>query len=115
MDWLLGWTSTEVRAAWAEGFADIGWWATLAALLFLFPLFVLFSRASRQRRFWCPEARREVEVEFEEHGIPGFRRAVAVKRCSVFDPPSAVICHRRCLDADFRRQWPSALPVGRLE
>jgi hypothetical protein len=44
---------------------------------------------ARRRRFWCPLHRREVEVEFDERGLPGFRRQVAVKSCSVFDPPTA--------------------------
>jgi hypothetical protein len=115
MNWPLGWSSAEVREAWAQSFTDVLGWAILAALLFLFPILVLYSRGRRRRRFWCALTQREVEVRFEEHGIPGFRRAVAVRSCSVFDPPTAVSCHRRCLDADFRRQWPSALPVGRLD
>ncbi len=101
----------EVGRVWIQGLRDI----VVVGLLFLFPLAVLFSRTTRRRRFWCVQSRREVEVEFEEHGLPGFRRAVAVKSCSVFDPPTAVSCRRRCLDPAFRRQWEPALPVGRLE
>lgn len=70
----------------------------------------------RRRRFWCAVSRREVEVEFEERGFPGFRGAVAVKSCSAFDPPVAVSCQRRCLDATFRRQWePPLLIYARAE
>lgn len=115
MDWSLGWIGAEAHGAWTQSLTDALGWGLLAALLFLLPLVVVFSRAVRRRRFWCAQTRREVEVEFEEHGLPGFRRAVAVKGCSVFDPPTSVGCHRRCLDGDFRRQWPPALPLGRLE
>src|SRR6266545_6444315 len=106
MDWSPGWTGAEVHEAWSQGLTDVLGWGVLGALLLLFPLVVLFARAVRRRRFWCALSRREVEVEFAEHGLPGLRRPAAVKSCSVFDPPTAVGCHRRCLDADFRRQWP---------
>jgi len=111
MDWPLGWSGAEVREAWVQGFTDALAWGLLVALLFLFPLVVLFSRATRRRRFWCAQSEREVEVEFEEHGFPGFQRAVVVKQCSVFEPCTDVTCHRRCLDADFRRLWAVALPI----
>ena len=67
--------------------------------------------AARRRRFWCAEAGREVEVQFEERGFPGLRRSTAVKSCPVFHPPTAVACRRRCLDAPFPRRWEFALPV----
>ena len=66
---------------------------------------------TRRRRFWCAEQRREVEVEFEEVGLPGLGWSAAVRSCPVFDPPTAIACRRRCLDARFRRQWDSPLPV----
>ena len=69
------------------------------------------SRAIRRRSFWCPLSRRQVEVEFDERGLPGFRRQVAVRSCSVFDPSTAVTCGRRCTDVGFRRQWALPLPV----
>ncbi len=115
MDWALGWTGAEFREAWIRSFPDVLGWGLLVALLFLVLLIVLFSRGTRRRRFWCIESRREVEVEFEERGFPGFRRPVAVKSCSIFEPPAVIGCRRRCLDAEFRRRWPPALPVGRLE
>lgn len=65
----------------------------------------------RSRRVWCALLEREVLVTFEERGLPGFRSPVAVRTCSAFDPPSAVACHRRCVDSTFRRQWPWALPI----
>lgn len=61
--------------------------------------------------FWCALAEREVEVEFMTRGVPGFRQPCGVRRCSVFGPPTAIQCHRRCVDATFRNQWPWALPV----
>jgi len=65
----------------------------------------------RRRRSWCALVEREVEVEYDTRGLPGFRAAVAVRACSVYDPPTAVECRRRCLDPAFRRQWPPALPI----
>jgi len=111
MDWTRAWPDEAVATAWTQGIADALGWGVLLSLLFLFPLVVLFSRAIRRRRFWCAQSGREVEVELEERGLPGFRRAVAVRSCSVFDPPAAIGCRRRCLDADFRRPWEPALLV----
>ena len=115
MEWLFGWSGLEAGDRWIQSFTDVLGWGTLGALLFLFPLVVVFSRATRRRHFWCAQARREVEVEFEEQGLPGFRHTRNVKNCSVFDPSTGVSCNRRCLDSDFRRQWEPALPIGRLE
>ena len=63
------------------------------------------------RRFWCARSDRAVEVELIERGVPPFETAVAVTACSVFDPPTAIECQRRCLDPAFRRQWEPALPI----
>ena len=63
-----------------------------------------------RRYFWCALHQREVEVELEEQGIPGFRTAVAVRSCSVFEPPTAIDCERRCLDPTFRVRWASPVP-----
>jgi hypothetical protein len=67
---------------------------------------------TRRRKFWCALVEREVEVQFEEHGLPGLRWQYAVKSCSAFDPCSDVQCRRRCVDIAFRRQWPPALPLS---
>jgi nucleotide-binding universal stress UspA family protein len=64
-----------------------------------------------RRQFWCALHRREVEVDFVEHGLPGFPRSVSVQSCSAFEPATAITCPRRCTDAAFRRQWEPALPV----
>jgi hypothetical protein len=80
-------------------------------LVALVPILISLPRRVRRRRFWCAFQRREVEVEFEDNGPPGLRQPVAVRRCSAFDPPTAVACARRCLDVGFRPQWQPALPV----
>lgn len=63
-----------------------------------------------RRYFWCAVHQREVEVELEERGLPGFRVPVAVRSCSVFDPPTAIDCERRCLDPAFRARWAPPVP-----
>jgi hypothetical protein len=70
----------------------------------------MFTR-SRIRHFRCALQERDVEVTFEERGIPGLRWSAAVTSCSAFDPPTAIDCRRQCLDSTFRRQWEPALPV----
>jgi hypothetical protein len=69
------------------------------------------SEPSVSRKFWCPLVRREVDVEFATRGWFGLRRPSAVRRCSVFNPPEAVHCDRRCVSSSFRKQWDAALPV----
>jgi hypothetical protein len=92
-----------------EGVADLFSWALIAELGLLLGLALLFHQARRMRRFWCPLMRREVEVEFEQRGLPLARR-LFVQRCSVFEPGAAVACGRRCVDGEFRRQrWDSPL------
>ena len=83
----------------------------LGFLLLLLPLAIPRLIIRRRRHFWCATGGERVDVEFEERGMPGFR-TIAVLSCSRFEPPSAIACQRRCLDAAFRRQWPPALPVG---
>ena len=68
-------------------------------------------RVLRRCSFWCPSARRGVEVRFEQRGFPGFRRTTAVLACSAYDSPEAITCGRQCRDVTFRRQWEPALPV----
>lgn len=66
------------------------------------------SEVVRRRRVWCPIYRREVEVEFAERGLPGFRDAVAVQTCSAFEDPTRPTCERVCLDPARRRLPPMA-------
>jgi hypothetical protein len=111
--------------AWVEAVSyAYGWvflvWAVGAAVLLL--LMTLFFVPAVRRRFWCVGARRAVEVLFEEYGLPGRRRPVAVLSCSAFDPPSDVQCTRTCLRCEGRvplaeappaERFPSRSPVGR--
>ncbi len=101
MDWPMGPEALDVQGAWAQSAAEtlawamVGWGAVVAVILFLAALLV----GARRRRFWCDQAKRQVEVEFEVQGLPGFRRPTAVLSCSVFDPPTNVRCRRACLGA----------------
>ena len=84
----------------------------LGFLLLLLPLAIPRLIIRRRRHFWCATGGERVDVEFEERRLPGFRNAIAVLSCNRFEPPSAIACQRRCLNAAFRRQRPPALPVG---
>lgn len=103
----VGWDVQEAlveSAANALAWGILGWGAVVASVLLLAMLVI----RNRRRRFWCSAAQREVEAEFEERGLPGFRKTTAVLSCSVFDPPTAVRCHRDCLDPDKRQLVPPA-------
>ncbi len=67
---------------------------------------------SWRRRVWCSLKKQEVEVEFQTKSFLGFPRLVGVNRCSAFDEPDHLACGRHCLDSEFRRRWPPALPVA---
>ena len=112
MDWPIASPGWEVEVAWIDKVSLLGWglliWAGVAAILAMV-LVPIATQVVRRRRFWCARARREVEVEFEERGLVGFRRPVAVRSCSVFDPPTQVRCRRGCLDRDVRLRLPMAL------
>ncbi len=103
----VGW---DIHEAWVESAANalawgiFGWGAVVASVVLL----AMLVTRNRRRRFWCKRAKREVEAEFQEIGLPGFRKTTAVLSCSVFDPPTAVRCHRDCLDPDQRLLVPSA-------
>ena len=113
MDWPIASPGWDVQEAWAESATMVGWgvliWAGVAATLAVL-LLPIATQAVRRRRFWCARAQREVEAEFEERGLIGFRRAVAVLSCTVFDPPTQVRCRRSCLDQDVRVRLPMTLP-----
>jgi hypothetical protein len=113
MDWPLSPSGGDIEEAWAQASSVFGWavlvWAAFAVTLAVV-LVPIATRAVRRRHFWCARSGREVEVEFEEYGLVGFRRAVAVLSCSVFDPPTAVGCRRGCLTQDVRVRLPMALP-----
>jgi hypothetical protein len=113
MDWPIASPGWDVQEAWVDSGTMVGWgvliWAGVAAILAVL-LLPITTRAVRRRRFWCARVQEEVEVEFEEHGLIGFRRAVAVRSCSVFDPPTHVHCRRSCLHQDVRVRLPMTLP-----
>jgi hypothetical protein len=100
----VGW---DVQEAWVESAANalawgiFGWGAVVATVVLL----AMLGMRNRRRSFWCRGAQREVEVEFQERGVPGFVRT-RVLTCSVFDPPTAVSCHRDCVDPDRRLLLP---------
>ncbi len=110
MDWpveSLGW---DIQEAWVQSAANaLAWgifgWGVLVGVLVLLTMWAI---RVRRRRFWCEGVQREVEVDFEERGLPGFQRPTAVLSCSVFDPPTAVSCRRECLDPDARVRVPIA-------
>ena len=110
MDFLMtpeGWTGEET--AMMQTVADaIGWasiiWAVGFALLALL-LTLLAARVVRREAFWCPGVRREVEVEFEDTGLLGFRRR-DVLTCSALEHPGEITCGRDCLRAGGRVRLP---------
>ena len=75
-------------------------WAA-GAVLFLLLIAFLCAPAVR-RRFWCVAARRPVDVDFEEGGLPWRRRPLKVVSCSAFDPPTEVTCKCTCLECTGR-------------
>jgi len=113
VDWPIASPGWDVQEAWVESATMLGWgvliWAGVAAILTVL-LLPIATQAVRRRHFWCARVRREVEVEFEEHGLIGFRRPVAVRSCSVFEPPTQVRCRRSCLKGEKRVWLPMTLP-----
>jgi hypothetical protein len=87
MDWFVAAPWSEQEAFPAETVATLlAWYSVFVAV----PLLVLSVAAVmivyRRRRLWCVQAERIAEVEFEEVGLPGCRRAAAVYSCSLFSP-----------------------------
>lgn len=117
MGWPMESGGWDIQQAWIQSAADrlawgiFGWGVGVAILIFV----ASWAIQIRRRHFWCEETRREVEVEFEERGLPGFRCATTVLSCSVFDPPTAVHCGRHCLERDVRARVPITrrLPSGK--
>jgi hypothetical protein len=102
MDWSMGYGGADIRA-WAESAASsysspLVAWVAGAAILFLFV--VLVTSFPARRRFWCAQAGREVDVDFEEDGPPRLRRFIAVVSCTAFEPSTHVRCNRACLAQD---------------
>jgi hypothetical protein len=115
MDLAMGADGWSVEEPWVRSAADVLGWAvmgwgvgiTLVALLML----VLVTRVVRRRRFWCAPAHREVEVEFEERGLLGFRQRTAVLSCSAFDCPGEISCRRQCLRSEGLVRLPMDPPL----
>ncbi|HEV8457532.1 MAG TPA: hypothetical protein VGR44_04470 [Methylomirabilota bacterium] len=116
MDGSVAWGSEAIQETVVQGVAQLfAYVALVVAVLLLFSLALLVTQAVRRRRFYCAPSGLDVEVQFDERGLPGMRRSVGVLSCSAFEPPNAVRCSRRCLDEDVRRLWQSwpALPLRR--
>lgn len=109
MDLAFGPDGGTVQEVWVRSVADVLGWTVLgwgvvfatAALLML----VLVTRVVRRRRFWCAGADRDVEVEFEERGLLGFRRRTLLS-CSAFECPGEITCRRQCLKSETRVRLP---------
>ena len=100
MDWPTGYDGVEIQAWSAERVTSTEWWPLLAwvagaAILFLLAAWI--TSFPVRRRFWCEQAGREVDVEFEEDGPPRLRRFIAVVSCTAFEPSTHVQCDRACL------------------
>ncbi len=116
MDGSVAWGNEAIQETVLQGVAELfAYLAIVVAVLLLFSLALLVTQSERRRRFYCAPSGLEVEVNFDERGVPGMRRPVGVLSCSAFEPPNAVRCARRCLDEDVRRLWQSwpALPLRR--
>jgi hypothetical protein len=115
MDWPVEIMSSQLAQEWEALMgalaAVLAWTAWLGVLgIALGGVMGSSRRTVRPRRFWCPAARRDVEVLFEEGGPPGFRQTLRVVGCSAFEPALAVACRRGCRDAT--RRPPSARHTG---
>lgn len=109
MDFPIGSLALDSGRALSQSAADAyGWVLVGFALAVTIVAFVGIAAGVfvARRHFWCASAEREVEVSFGERGLPGFRRAVAVRSCSMFDPPTEVTCRRECLHRDVRVKLP---------
>jgi hypothetical protein len=99
----MGYDGADIQAWWAESVASTDWWpllAWIAGAATLFLLAALVTTFPVRRRFWCAQAGREVDVEFEEDGPPRLRRFIAVVSCTAFEPSTHVQCDRACLGRD---------------
>jgi len=110
MDFPIGSPALDSSRTLSQSGADAYWWVIMgfALAVAIVACVGLAARVfkARRRHFWCASAEREVEVSFVEVGLPGFRRPVAVRGCSMFDPPTEVTCRRDCLDRDVRVKLP---------
>ena len=111
MDWFAAVPGNDAEALFVETIAALfAWGSAIDAVVFLVLSAVAVMVVYRRRRFWCAQAGRTAEVEFEEVGLPGRRRAVAVHSCSLFSPPTHVTCDGRCLAAEISARRPLSHP-----
>jgi len=108
MDWPAEFVGWDLQEAWVQGASDtIAWgifgWAVIVATVLLLGMLAI---RNRRRRFWCTEALCQVEVHFEDRGLPGLATSTVLS-CSAFDPPTAVHCRRACLERGQRNPVPS--------
>ncbi len=114
MDWLTEFPGQNPQELWIQGATNalawglLGWGLIVATVLLLGMLAI----RNRRRRFWCEGAGRDVEVEFEERGLPGYHKAVTVLSCNAFGIPTEVRCDRACLDPGRRLQAPIERRAG---
>lgn len=92
-----GWLAFGILIQW-------GWILLPVGIPMLVLLVALLRRTTICRAFWCPFARRTVEVEFVREGFNRVSRLVEVQSCSVFRPSGRARCARRCLEAANRRE-----------
>ena len=116
MDWpfeRMGYDLAQAWTGWLQDLTSLATWAVWGLLLLMLAVgfATSWSKGVRRGRLWCPLNRRYAEVAFAEEGFHGFRRPVAVTQCSIFEPPSSVVCRRSCLDSP-RGQLPELSPRG---
>ena len=112
MDWFGVTPGNDPEALFVEAIATLfAWGSVVVAVLFLVLSVVAVMVVYRRRRLWCVRAGRTAEVEFEEVGLPGRRRAVAVHSCSLFSPPTHMTCDRWCLAAESSARRPLTPPM----
>jgi hypothetical protein len=87
-----GWLAFGVLIQW-------GWMLLPVGIPLVVLLAGLLRRTTIWRAFWCPFARRSVEVRFVREGFNGVSHVVEVQSCSAFRPSSQVRCAKRCLEA----------------
>ena len=101
-----GWTGEETEVirsvAEAMGWASLAW--AVAFVLLALGLTLLATQVLRRRAFWCPGVGREVEVEFQDRGLLGFR-ARSVLSCSAFEDTREITCDRACVTEEGRVQF----------
>jgi len=107
MDWFTAAPGNDPETLFVDAIATLfAWGSVVVAVFFLVLSVTAVMVVYRRRRLWCVQAERTAEVEFEEVGLPGRRRAVAVHSCSLFSPPTHVTCDRWCLAAEISARRP---------